>query len=132
MNQVFNKTSTNMSELDDNSIDLIITSPPYFNIKDYSKTNNNLKDDLGAINNYQIFIGNLLSVWIECHRVLKPNGKLCVNVPLMPIPKAIMNTHHNRHIFDLQSDIQQNILKHTTFYLYDLYIWHRITTKQKI
>ena len=37
MNCVYYKSSTNMSELRDNSIDLIITSPPYFNIKDYSK-----------------------------------------------------------------------------------------------
>lgn len=126
MNQIFNKTAANMSELDDNSVDLIITSPPYFNIKDYSKTKNNLNDDFGAINDYQVFIDSLLVVWKECHRVLKTNGKLCVNVPLMPMPKSIMNTHYNRHIFDLQSDIQQSILKNTSFYLYDLYVWNRI------
>lgn len=37
INQVFFKSSTNMSEFPDNSVHLIITSPPYFNIKDYSK-----------------------------------------------------------------------------------------------
>ena len=36
MNCVYYKSSTNMSEIPENSIDLIITSPPYFNIKDYS------------------------------------------------------------------------------------------------
>ncbi len=37
-----------------------------------------------------------------------------------------MNTHYNRHIFDLQSDIQHSILQYTDFFLYDLYIWNRI------
>lgn len=36
MNKVFNKSSTDMSEVADNSVDLIITSPPYYNVKDYS------------------------------------------------------------------------------------------------
>lgn len=126
LNKVHYKSSTNMCELDDCSVNLIITSPPYFNIKDYSKQKNNLNDDMGAVNDYAKFIDELALVWEECFRVLKPNGKLCVNVPLMPIFKKAMNTHYNRHIFDLQSDIQQSILQYTNFYLYDLYIWNRI------
>ena len=122
-----------MCEVADNSVDLIITSPPYFNIKEYATNNkrnnkkiDNLPDDMGAINDYQRFIESLLLVLEECFRILKPNGKLCVNVPLMPMFKKVMNTHYNRHIFDLQSDIQQSILQYTDFYLYDLYIWNRI------
>lgn len=115
-----------MCEVDDCSVNLIITSPPYFNIKDYSKQKNNLNDDMGAVNDYEKFIDELALVWQECFRILKPNGKLCVNVPLMPMFKKAMNTHYNRHIFDLQSDIQQSILQYTDFYLYDLYIWNRI------
>lgn len=126
LNQVYYKSSTNMCEIDDCSVNLIITSPPYFNIKDYSKQNNNLNEDMGAVNDYESFIEELTLVWEECFRVLKPNGKLCVNVPLMPMFKKVINTHYNRHIFDLQSDIQQSILQYTDFYLYDLYIWNRI------
>ncbi|EAL3918705.1 site-specific DNA-methyltransferase, partial [Campylobacter upsaliensis] len=37
MNTIFYKSSQNMSEVGECSVDLIITSPPYFNIKDYSK-----------------------------------------------------------------------------------------------
>lgn len=47
LNKVYYKSSTNMCEVDDYSVNLIITSPPYFNIKDYSKQNNNLNDDMG-------------------------------------------------------------------------------------
>lgn len=98
MDKVFYKSSTKMDEMADGSIDLIITSPPYFNIKDYSKngyqtsshSNLNAKD-LGAINDYKIYIKSLLRVWKECFRILKPNGKLCINVPLMPMLKKDSN-----------------------------------------
>lgn len=96
INKIFYKSSIKMNEIIDNSIDLIITSPPYFNIKDYSKngyqniSHSKLKSqDLGSLNNYNEYIEGLLKVWKECYRVLKPNGKLCINVPLMPMLKKI-------------------------------------------
>lgn len=128
-----------MSEVLDCSVDLIITSPPYFNIKDYSKNgyqtlkhSKTKRDDLGSFKDYNVYMDSLLKVWSECYRVLKPNGKLCINVPLMPILKKDLNTHYNRHIFDLQSDIQSRILTHTHFFLYDLYIWNRINTTKRL
>lgn len=136
---VFYKSSLNMSEVADLSVDLIITSPPYFNIKDYSKNgyqskahSSPKKDDLGAINSYKDYIKGLLKVWSECERVLKPNGKLCINVPLMPMLKKDLNTHYNRHIFDLQSDIQHSILTHTKLFLLDMYIWNRTNSSKKL
>ena len=126
INQIFYHSSTSMNELNDESVDLIITSPPYFNIKDYSQDKSNKAQDFATFINYNEFIQGLLVVWKECFRVLKPNGKLCINVPLMPIPKKHLNTHYNRHIYDLQSDIQHSILTNTQFYLYDLYIWNRL------
>lgn len=116
MNIIFYKSSQNMCEVSECSVDLIITSPPYFNIKDYAKNgyqdsthSYSKKGDLGAISEYKTYIKELLKVWRECERVLKPNGKLCINVPLMPMFKRDLNTHYNRHIFDLQSDIQHSI-----------------------
>ncbi len=86
INKVFYKDARNMAEIPDNSIDLIITSPPYFNIKDYSKDGYQTKShsekvsgQLGDISDYHTFINELLKVWQECERVLKPNGKLCIN-----------------------------------------------------
>ncbi|ARJ57000.1 DNA methyltransferase [Campylobacter cuniculorum DSM 23162 = LMG 24588] len=139
MNQIFYKSSQNMSEIEKEKIDIIITSPPYFNIKDYAKDGHQdtkhsktHKQDLGAIGDYKNYIAELLKVWRECERVLKPNGKLCINVPLMPMLKKDLNTHYNRHIFDLQSDIQQSILSHTKLFLLDLYIWNRTNTTKKL
>lgn len=139
LNTVFYHSSTGMHELEDNSVDLIITSPPYFNIKDYAKNgyqdtthSQSHESDLGAINHYAVYIDALLFVWKECERVLKPNGKLCINVPLMPMLKKDYDTHYNRHIFDLQSDIQHSILRHTELFLLDMYIWNRTNSSKKL
>lgn len=56
LNQIYYKSSTKMSELDDESVHLIITSPPYFNIKDYSQNGTNKEQDLGNIADYNVFI----------------------------------------------------------------------------
>ena len=124
-NQVFYHSSTQMHELSNESVNLIITSPPYFNIKDYSLTKGNKTQDFGAFADYDEFINALLAVWKECFRVLKANGKLCINAPLMPMPKKALKTHYNRHIYDLNADIQHSILSQTPFFLYDTYIWNR-------
>ena len=138
-NLVYYKSSAKMKEVDDNSVDLIVTSPPYFNIKDYSKDGYQKEkhsekngNDVGAINDYEVYIKDLLKIWKEFERVLKPNGKLVINVPLMPMIKKDLSTHYNRHIFDLQSDIQHSILSKTKLYLMDLYIWHRTNSTKKL
>ncbi|WP_059369766.1 DNA methyltransferase [Treponema endosymbiont of Eucomonympha sp.] len=89
LDTVFYKDSRTMSELPDNSVQLIVTSPPYFNIKDYSldgyqekKTGKKEKGQIGDIADYDEYIEQLLIVWKECERVLKPNGKMAVNAPI--------------------------------------------------
>lgn len=138
-NTVFYKSSQNMAEIENESVDLIITSPPYFNIKDYSLDgyqseahSKSKKNDIGNYKTYQRYLNEMLKVWKECERVLKPNGKLCINVPLMPMIKKDFTTHYNRHIFDIQSDIQHSILHGTNLYLMDLYIWNRTNSTKKL
>lgn len=139
MNKVYFKSSKNMSEIGDNSIDLIITSPPYFNIKDYSKDgkqeqkhSDSKEQDLGNFNDYNEFIDSLLEVWIECERILTPNGKLVVNTPLIPMKKSEFTTHYNRHIFNLDADIQHSIVNKTNLFLYDIYIWNRTNSTKNL
>lgn len=130
-----------MDEVPDESVDLIVTSPPYFNVKDYSrdgyqKRNHSAKNksQIGDLNDYREFIAELLKVWRECERALKPNGKLVINTPLMPMKKADYSTHYNRHVFDLNSDIQNSILyqENTAMYLYDVFIWDRTNPSKKL
>ncbi|MGN8390804.1 Card1-like endonuclease domain-containing protein [Helicobacter pylori] len=147
INKVFYHSSTNMNEVPDNSVDLIITSPPYFNIKDYAK--NGTQDlqhsaqhveDLGALEKYEDYLLGLLKVWLECYRALKPNGKLCINAPLMPMLKKVLDTHYNRHIFDLHADIQRSILHDLNntlenkpkMFLLDVYIWKRANPTKRL
>lgn len=139
LNTVHFKSSESMNEIPDNSIDLVITSPPYFNIKDYSMDgvqqnshSESDENDMGSFNYYDDYIKNLLKVWQECFRVLKPNGKLCINVPLLPMIKKDYSTHYNRHIFDIQSDIQNSILTNTELFLLDIYIWERTNSTKKL
>jgi len=128
-----------MRELPDNSVQLIVTSPPYFNIKDYSldghqqkQTGKKKRGQIGDIGNYDRYIKELLKVWKECERVLKPNGKMAINTPLMPMLKRELNTHYNRHIFNIDSDIRHSILHDTGLFLVDIYIWNRTNPTKKI
>jgi len=62
-------------ELEDKSIHLIITSPPYWQLKDYGTD-----DQIGFNDSYETYINNLNLVWKECYRVLDNGCRLCVNI----------------------------------------------------
>ncbi|MDP2366073.1 MAG: DNA methyltransferase [Ignavibacteria bacterium] len=64
-----------MIELADNSIHLVITSPPYWQLKDYGSEN-----QIGFNDSYEDYINNLNLVWKECYRVLHNGCRLCVNI----------------------------------------------------
>ena len=141
LNRVFYENSQYMTEVPDNVVDLVVTSPPYFNVKDYSLDGYQLANhsekngaQIGDLQDYAEFINELLKVWQECERVLKPNGKLVINSPLMPMKKSDYRTHYNRHVFDLNSDIQHSILyqENTDMYLYDVFIWDRTNPSKKL
>jgi site-specific DNA-methyltransferase (cytosine-N4-specific) len=128
-----------MKEVPDNSISLIVTSPPYFNIKDYSKDGyqskvigNKKEGQIGDISDYKTYLDEMLLVWKECERVLEPNGKLAINSPLMPMLKKDFNTHYTRHIFNINSDIENTILTETNLFLLDVYIWNRTNPSKRL
>jgi site-specific DNA-methyltransferase (cytosine-N4-specific) len=137
--KIYHQSSTDMSQLEDESVDLIITSPPYFNVKDYSKDGRQFNQhssrevkDIGSIRLFDDYIRELLIVWKECFRVLTPNGKLCINVPLMPMLKSELNSHYNRHIFDIQSEIQKSIINESNLFLLDMFIWNKTNPSKRL
>lgn len=67
--------SRHMGEIKDESVHLVITSPPYWQLKDYG-----VKNQIGFNDSYQEYIDNLNIVWKECYRVLHPGCRLCVNI----------------------------------------------------
>ena len=76
------------------------------------------------------YLSDLLKVWREAHRVLVPNGKLCINTPIVPVPKKVLNDTHTRHLKNLNNDIEATILndKRIAFQRFSLYIWLKQTS----
>ncbi|HOO32280.1 MAG TPA: DNA methyltransferase [Thermotogota bacterium] len=64
-----------MKEVSDSSVQLIITSPPYWQLKDYGD-----KRQIGFNQSYEDYINELNMVWQECYRVLENGCRLCVNI----------------------------------------------------
>lgn len=64
-----------MSLIPNESVQLIVTSPPYWQLKDYGADK-----QIGFNDTYEEYINNLNLVWNECFRVLEPGCRLCVNI----------------------------------------------------
>lgn len=64
-----------MKEVPDESVHLMITSPPYWQLKDYGNGN-----QIGFNDTYEEYINNLNLVWNECHRVLHKGCRMCINI----------------------------------------------------
>jgi modification methylase len=73
--KIINGDSRAMTLLPDSSVHLAITSPPYWQLKDYGTEN-----QIGFHDNYENYINNLNLVWKECYRVLHKGCRLCVNI----------------------------------------------------
>ncbi len=67
--------SRKMIEVDDNRIDLVVTSPPYWHIKDYGTPG-----QIGYGQSLHEYLKDLYRVWKECYRILKPGRRLCINI----------------------------------------------------
>ena len=67
--------SRDMKEVEDQSVHLIITSPPYWQLKDYGD-----EKQIGFNDSYEEYINNLNLVWNECGRVLQNGCRLCINI----------------------------------------------------
>jgi DNA modification methylase len=66
--------------LADNSVDLVVTSPPYFALRSYQDGGEHYAGQIGDEPTPAAFVASLLEVTAECVRVLKPSGSLWVNL----------------------------------------------------
>ena len=102
-----------MQKFADGSVDCIVTSPPYWNaVSEVWPT-------------YESFLDEMQTVWIQCARVLRPNAKLCINAPLMPIPKSVIGDQHIRCLKNIATDFEQRILEETDLLRYGQLIWQK-------
>ncbi len=118
--QVYFKSSADMSEIPDESVNLIITSPPYWTLKDYE---NDGQIGLGSPS-FDNYLADLEQVWHECVRVLAPDGKLCINI--MPFLLTGENAEFGRRETRLMlNEIWNSVSKTKKVFQFGLYIWDK-------
>lgn len=93
--------SRELPEIEDKSVHLIVTSPPYANLKQYEAGNPN---QLGDIEDYEKFLDELDKVWAECARVLVPGGRICCIVGDVNVARRSNGGRH--HVLPLAADIR--------------------------
>lgn len=107
-----------LSRLPDASVHLVVTSPPYWVLKEYPAG----AAQLGAIGDYETFLGELDRVWAECHRVLVPGGRVCCVVGDVCLPRKVMGRHL---VMPLHADIQVRARRLGLDVLTPI-LWHKI------
>jgi modification methylase len=110
-----------LSAFPEGCIDLVVTSPPYWTAVEYA-------GGRSPWVSYEDYLADMQAVWDECARVLRPNGKMCVNAPVMPIPKALIR-QHTRHLKNIAFDMESRILRGTDLQRYGLFVWQKQTSK---
>jgi DNA modification methylase len=86
-----------LSWIKDRSVELVVTSPPYWTLKKYEDH----EAQLGDVEDYEAFLGQLDKVWTHCERVLVEGGRICCVVGDVCIPRK-----KGRHqVFPLHADI---------------------------
>jgi DNA modification methylase len=123
--RIFFKDSRKMRGVKDEEVHLIVTSPPYWNIKDYGNPN-----QIGYRDSLPKYFRELDKVWSECIRVLKSGCRLCINIgdqyiratektpyQIIPLHSLMVNnlmTKHREKILYLGSIIWKKIPKTKT------------------
>jgi site-specific DNA-methyltransferase (adenine-specific) len=116
--RLINGDARDLSFLPDESIHLVITSPPYWNLKKY----NDNPSQLGHIDDYEQFLGELRKVWEHVFRILVPGGRLVCVVGDVCVSRRQFGRHL---VFPLHSDISV-ICRRVGFDNLNPIIWHKI------
>jgi len=109
--KIFNKSSNDMSDIPDESVQMIFTSPPYWKLRNYSGST----DELGAEKTPEEYIKRLVDHLKDCYRVLKPEGSFYLNLGDTYVDKCLQSIPHR---------VQIELVKHG-WKLRNSIVWHK-------
>jgi len=116
--KLINGDARDLSFIPDESVHLVVTSPPYWNLKKYNENPN----QMGHIQDYEAFLADLRKVWTRVLRVLVPGGRLVCVVGDVCVARRRFGRHL---VFPLHADICV-ICRQIGFDNLNPIIWHKI------
>lgn len=119
--EVVHGDSRNMSFIENDSVSLVVTSPPYWDKADYGGS----PDNIGQRQTYSEFLSSMLPVFQECYRVLQPGRKMCVVTA-----NVNQQTEHGLLTFPLATDFAVQ-LRSLGFVMVNEIIWSKDATGGK-
>jgi DNA modification methylase len=105
--------------LPDQSVHLVLTSPPYWTLKQYNESD----AQLGSVDDYETFLAEIDRVWSHCYRVLVPGGRLVCVVGDVCLSRRKNNGRHT--VVPLHASIQEHCRQMGFDNLAPI-IWHKI------
>ena len=117
--RLINGDARDLSFLEDGSAHLVVTSPPYWNLKRYNEN----PDQLGHVQSYEVFLSELEKVWRHIFRILVPGGRLVCIVGDVCVARRNFGRHL---VFPLHADICV-MCRRIGFDNLNPIIWHKIS-----
>lgn len=110
MHNVYFSSSEHMRRIKDSSINMVVTSPPYWNLKNYEVNN-----QIGYRETYDVYLKRLNKVWLETSRVLTRDGWAVVNINCRSV---------NKKTYLIPSDVIKQF-EEINIHLRDILYWHK-------
>lgn len=106
---IYFKSAESMSDIKENSVSVVVTSPPYWDLKDYFK-----EGQIGQ-ESYDVYLSRMKTVWHECYNKLKSTGSLWININIRTRAGKVIS---------IPRDFVK-MCKEIGFYYKGIFIWHK-------